>query len=36
MTTDTPFVPPTGGCKCGKVRFRTQVAPSGQHEHRSS
>ena len=27
MTTDTPFVPLTGGCKCGQVRFRMEVAP---------
>ncbi|HUY28965.1 MAG TPA: GFA family protein [Candidatus Binataceae bacterium] len=27
MTIDPPFVPLTGGCKCGKVRFRMEVAP---------
>jgi hypothetical protein len=27
MTTDSPFTQLTGGCKCGKVRFRMEVAP---------
>jgi len=27
MITDTPFAPLTGSCKCGKVRFRMEVAP---------
>lgn len=27
MTQDTPFVPLTGGCNCGQVRFRMQIAP---------
>lgn len=28
MTTDTPFVPLTCGCKCGKVRFNAADAAS--------
>jgi len=27
MTSDTPFTPLTGGCKCAKVRFRLESAP---------
>lgn len=27
MTHDSPFVPLTGGCNCGHVRFRLDVAP---------
>ena len=27
MNTDTPFTPLTGGCNCGKVRFRMEAAP---------
>ncbi len=27
MTIDTPFVPLTGGCRCGQVRFRMETAP---------
>lgn len=27
MTSDTPFVPLLGGCRCGQARFRMEIAP---------
>jgi hypothetical protein len=27
MTANTPFIPLTGGCSCGQMRFRMEVAP---------
>lgn len=27
MTPETPFVPMTGSCQCGKVRFRMETSP---------
>jgi hypothetical protein len=27
MIPETPFVPMTGGCHCGKIRFRMEIAP---------
>ena len=31
MTIESAFIPLTGGCKCGQVRFRMEVAPIMTH-----